>query len=150
VWRNVRSFEKNSLKKIQKMPKGFFRDSGILHHLLKLTELDTLLIHPMAGYSFESFIIEEIIRGFQSTLTSGMDYFFYRTKDKSEVDLVIEGSFGLLPIEIKLGHTIDQRKLTGLKNFMADTNSRLGIVVNNADRAEYLTDTIIQIPAGYW
>jgi hypothetical protein len=150
VWRNVRSFEKNSLKKIQKMPKGFFRDSGILHHLLKLTELDTLLIHPMAGYSFESFIIEEIIRGFQSTLTSGMDYYFYRTKDKSEVDLVIEGSFGLLPIEIKLGHTIDQRKLTGLKNFMADTNSRLGIVVNNADRAEYLTDTIIQIPAGYW
>ncbi|WP_462326120.1 ATP-binding protein [Desulfoplanes sp.] len=150
VWRNLRSFEKNSLKKIQKMPKGFFRDSGILHHLLKLTETDKLLVHPAAGPSFESFMIEEVIRGFQSTLTSGLDHYFYRTKDKSEVDLVIEGHFGLLPIEIKLGHKIDHRKLAGLKNFMTDTKAPLGIVINTADKAEYLTDDIIQIPAGYW
>jgi hypothetical protein len=150
VWRNLRSFEKNSLKKIQKMPKGFFRDSGILHHLLKLTNTDTLLIHPAAGPSFESFMIEEVIRGFQSTLTPGLDFYFYRTKDKSEVDLVIEGPCGLLPIEIKLGHKIDHRKLAGLKHFMADTKAPLGIVINTADKAEYLTDNILQIPAGYW
>ena len=43
------------------MPKGFFRDQGILHHLLKLDDLDRLLVHPAAGASFESFVIEEII-----------------------------------------------------------------------------------------
>ena len=65
VWRNLRSYEKNSLKTVQKMPKGFFRDQGILHHLLKLDDIDRLLVHPEAGVSFESFVIEEIIRGFQ-------------------------------------------------------------------------------------
>lgn len=50
IWRNLRSFEKNSLKKAQKMSKGFFRDQGILHHLLKIDELDRLLIYPLPGH----------------------------------------------------------------------------------------------------
>jgi predicted AAA+ superfamily ATPase len=103
VWRNLRSYEKNTLKKVQKMPKGFFRDQGILHHLLKLDDIDRLLVHPSAGTSFEAFVIEEIIRGFQCTLKSGIDFHFYRTKDKSEIDLIIDAPFGIIPIEIKLG-----------------------------------------------
>jgi len=150
VWRNLPSFEKNSLKQVQKMPKGFFRDSGILHHLLKLTDVDSLLIHPSAGASFESFMIEEILRGFQSTMAVGMDYYFYRTRGKAEVDLIVEGPRGSIPIEIKLGTKIDPRKLVGLKQFVKDTEAPLGIVVNNARRAEFLSDTILQIPACYW
>jgi len=106
IWRNLRSYEKNKLKKVQKMPKGFFRDQGILHHLLKINSLDNLLIHPVAGFSFESFVAEEIIRGFQCTLTAGIDFHFYRTRDKSEIDLIIDAPFGVIPIEIKLGHKI--------------------------------------------
>jgi uncharacterized protein len=150
IWRNLASFEKNSLKKVQKMPRGFFRDQGILHHLLKINDIDDLLVHPAVGGSFEAFVIEEIIRGFQCTLVSGLDFYYYRTKDRSEVDLIVEGPFGLLPIEIKLGHSINPRRLSGLKNFMADTGARLGILVNNAQKVEYLADNIIQVPAGYW
>ena len=100
IWRNLKSYEKNRLKKVQKMPKGFFRDQGLLHHLLKINSLDTLLIHPVAGASFESFVIEEIIRAFQCTLTFGIDFHFYRTRDKSEIDLIIDAPFGVIPIEI--------------------------------------------------
>ncbi len=83
IWRNLRSFEKNRLKKIQKMPKGFFRDQGIFHHLLKVDETDRLLIHPSAGTSFESFVIEEIIRGFQTTLKPGIDFKFLSNPGQS-------------------------------------------------------------------
>lgn len=147
VWRNLRSYEKNKLKKVQKMPKGFFRDQGILHHLLKIKDIDNMLIHPTAGSSFEAFVIEEIIRGFQCILKAGIDFHFYRTKDKSEIDLIIEAPFGIIPIEIKLGHKVDQRMLTALKNFIRDTQAKLGILINNSDRIEFLTDQIIQIPA---
>lgn len=149
IWRNLRSYEKNSLKKVQKMPKGFFRDPGMLHYLLKIFDVDTLLLHPAAGGSFEAFVIEEMIRGFQCTLTPGMDYYFYRTVDKSEVDLVIDGPFGLIPVEVKLGHKITKRMLTGLNNFLNDTGAKFGILVNNAERVEMLTDHIIQVPAIY-
>lgn len=150
IWRNIRSFEKNSLKKVQKMPKGYFRDSGILHRLLKIDTVDNLLIHPTAGTSFEAFMIEEIIRGLQCTMATAIDYYYYRSRDRSEIDLIIDASFGLIPIEIKLGHKINQRMLTPLRIFMEDTHAELGILINNADKIEQLTDRIIQIPARYF
>lgn len=149
IWRNLRSYEHNTLKKVQKMPRGFFRDQGILHHLLKIDDVDRLLLHPNAVSSFESFVIEEVIRGFQCTMKAGIDFHFYRTIDKSEVDLIVSGTFGVIPIEIKLGYKVNQRMLTSLKNFISDTRARFGILVNNAERIEFLSDTIIQIPARY-
>ena len=149
IWRNLRSFEKNSLKKVQKMPKGFFRDQGILHYLLKLEEIDQLLVHPAAGTSFESFVIEEIIRGFQCTPKSGIEFNFYRTKDRSEIDLIIDGSFGYIPVEIKLGTKVNQRMLGPLKTFLKDTDAPIGILVNNGVKIEMLADNIIQLPAIY-
>ena len=149
IWRNLRSYEHNSLKTVQKKPRGFFRDQGILHHLLKIDDIDRLLLHPTAGFSFEAFVIEEVIRGFQCTMKAGIDFNFYRTKDKSEIDLIVSGPFGVIPIEIKLGYKVNQRMLTSLKNFISDTGTRFGILVNNAERIEFLSDTIIQIPARY-
>ncbi|MCF6178671.1 MAG: DUF4143 domain-containing protein, partial [Geopsychrobacter sp.] len=149
IWRNLRSFEKNSLKKVQKMPKGFFRDQGVLHHLLKIDELDPLLVHPVAGASFESFVIEEVIRGLQCTLQAGIDFNFYRTRDRSEIDLIIDGPFGVIPLEVKLGTRVTQRMLGPLKTFLAETNARYGILVNNSEKIELLADNIVQLPAAY-
>ncbi|MCF6301131.1 MAG: ATP-binding protein [Proteobacteria bacterium] len=150
IWRNLTSFEKNPLKTVQKMPKGYYRDSGILHHLLKLNAVDDLLIHPIAGSSFESFMIEEIIRGLGCILESNMDFSFYRTRDKAEIDLIIDGSFGIIPIEIKLGSTVNQSMLKSLKIFIEDTQTKFGILINNAARIEIVADKIIQIPAHYF
>ena len=40
LWRNVQPYTNNPLKKVQKSDKGFFRDTGVVHHLLKINELD--------------------------------------------------------------------------------------------------------------
>jgi len=69
--------------------KGFFRDQCLLHYLLKINDLDQLLIHPVAGFSFESFVIEEIIRGLQATMSTWLPFSYYRTIDKSEVDFFV-------------------------------------------------------------
>jgi predicted AAA+ superfamily ATPase len=149
LWRNLEPFTNNLLKKVQKSNKGFFRDSGILHHLLKINELDQLQVHPVAGFSFESFVAEELIRGFQSTMATQLEFSYYRTIDKSEVDFVIDGGFGVVPIEIKLNSVIKQRSLRGLNNFIDDTHCPYGIVINRGKRIELLTDKIIQIPVQY-
>jgi predicted AAA+ superfamily ATPase len=149
LWRNLAPFTKNSLKKVQKSKKGFFRDQGLLHYFLKINDLDSLLIHPVAGFSFESFVIEEIIRGLQTTMTTELEFYYYRTIDKSEVDLVIDGRFGLIPIEIKLNSTVNQAALRGLKNFLNDTNAKYAILINRGKRIELLADNIIQIPVNY-
>lgn len=149
IWRNLPPFEKNSLKKVQKSNRGFFRDSGVLHSLLKINSLDELLVHFVAGSSFESFVIEEIIRGLKATMETGLDFNYYRTIDKSEIDLIIDGPNGYIPIEVKLGSSVSQKSLKGLKNFLEDTNSSYGILINNGKRIERLADNIVQIPVGY-
>jgi hypothetical protein len=149
IWRNLQPYIKNPLKKVQKSNKGFFRDQGLLHYYLKINELDQLLLHPVAGVSFESFVIEEIIRGLQSTMATQLDFNYYRTIDKSEVDLIIEGTFGTIPVEVKLSSTVKRQSLYGLENFISDMGCKYGILINRAKRVELLTDKIIQIPVHY-
>jgi hypothetical protein len=149
LWRNLPPYTKNPLKKVQKAKKGFFRDQGILHYLLKITGLDSLLLHPVAGFSFESFVIEEIIRGFQSTMATQMEFSYYRTIDKSEIDLVIEGNQGVIPVEIKLASSFKRLTLRGMENFLIDTGASYGILINRGKRVELLTEKIIQIPVNY-
>ena len=149
IWRNVQPFTNNPLKKIQKSDKGFFRDTGVVHHLLKVNDLDQLLVHPVAGFSFESFVTEELIRGFQATMATQLEFSYYRTVDKSEVDFVIEGAFGILPVEIKLGSVVKRQALKGLENFIADVKCPYGIVVNRGKRVEFLSEKIVQIPVHY-
>jgi len=149
LWRNLPPYTKNRFKKVQKAKKGFFRDQGLLHYFLRITDLDRLLLHPVAGFSFESFVIEELIRGFQATMATQLDFTYYRTVDKSEVDLVIEGNFGVVPVEIKLNSAVKRISLRGLENFLTDTDAHYGILINRGKRVEQLTNKIIQIPVNY-
>jgi uncharacterized protein len=99
-WRRIESFFRNSMRRVVKMPKGFFRDSGVVNFLLFLSSIRLLRASPMVGWLWEAAIIEELLKGLE---LSRVRYspFFYRTSDGREVDLVLEGAFGLLPIEIK-------------------------------------------------
>ena len=79
-----------------------------------------------------------------------IDYSYYRTIDKSEIDLIIDGPFGIVPVEIKLGSSTPKKNLWGLENLIQDLNLKYGLVVNNAQKIELLTDKIIQIPINYF
>ena len=149
LWRNLEPYTRNPLKKVQKANKGFFRDQGLLHYFLKINDLDQLLIHPVADFSFESYVIEEIIRGLQTTMATQLSFSYYRTIDKSEVDFVVESSSAVLPFEVKLNSVVNRKSLRGLELFMKDLNCAYGIVINRGKRVELLTDKIVQIPVQY-
>ncbi|MBL8029556.1 MAG: ATP-binding protein, partial [Fibrobacteres bacterium] len=63
IWRTIPSYEKHAIKRIVKHPKGYLRDSGLCHHFLHLRDWETLKSHPKMGASWESMVIEEILRG---------------------------------------------------------------------------------------
>jgi len=50
---------------------------------------------------------------------------------------------------IKLNSIVNRTALRGLKNFIADTKTNYGILINKGKRIELLTDKIIQIPVNY-
>jgi len=148
LWRNIPSYTKDSVKRIIKHPKGYFRDSGLLHFLMRISDLDTLLAHPQMGNSWEGMVIEELIRGLHS-LGTGFDYYYYRTSGGAEIDLVLEGDFGLIPVEIKYSQTVRKRQLGSLKTFIEEKKCPYGLVINNDEYPRLYDKNIAAIPFTY-
>lgn len=101
--RRLQPYHTNVGKRLVKSPKTYIRDSGLAHALLGIETLDELLGHPVAGASWEGFVIENLLAVAPSrTLAS-----FYRTTGGAEIDLVLElgGKHGVWAIEIKRGLT---------------------------------------------
>ncbi|MCK5666708.1 MAG: ATP-binding protein, partial [Thiotrichaceae bacterium] len=147
LWRRLPSYENNKTKSIVKMPKGHFRDTGLLHYLLNINDREQLIRSPIVGQSFESYVIEEILKGLESSLIPKWEYYYYRTRNGAEIDLILEGSFGLMPIEIKSGSSTRVKQLTALSQFIKDQELPMGIVINNSDTIKLLTNNIVQVPA---
>jgi len=147
VWRNIPSYEKSHSKSVVKMPKGNFRDSGLTNFLQGVSTRDQLLTYPHVGAAFEAFVFEEIVKGIQATEVVNWNYYYFRTKNGAEIDVILNGPFGTLPIEIKFGTTIQPRQLTAMKNFVHANNLPLGLIVNNSDEVQLIADRIVQLPA---
>lgn len=148
-WRHLPSFEKDIVKSVIKMPKGYIRDSGILHYLLKIHSIEDLYNHPAIGQSFESFVIEEIIKGLSATLVTNWQAYYYRTRGGAEIDLILDGPFGVLPIEIKYGSKVTGKQLKTLTDFVKEHHLPYGLLINQADQPEWLNDFVFQLPVNY-
>jgi hypothetical protein len=72
-----------------------------------------LATHPQLGRSWEGMIIENLLRNFNN-LGIAFEAYHYRTRGVAEIDLILEGDFGLLPIEIKYSQQNDKRDLRSL------------------------------------
>ena len=145
LWRNIPAFTPQSLKRLVKHPKGYLRDSGILHYLLRTTSLDQLLTHPQMGRSWESMVTEQILRQFDM-IGEKVEPSYWRTCAGAEVDLVLQGRFGLVPIEIKHTQSLRAKELQGLRNFMDEFKSPYGLVIHNDTRITRIDKDILGIP----
>lgn len=149
LWRHIPAWDRSAAKQLVKHPKGFLRDNGLLHRLLRIQDIAMLSTHPVIGRSWEGMVVETLLRGFEN---AGIDVnpFHYRTRGGAEIDLILEGQFGnahLLPIEIKLTQQSDKRALRSLSEFMLAHDCPLGLVINNDERPRWLNERILAIPA---
>ena len=72
-------------KRLVKAPKIYFRDTGLLHTLLGLRDLEQVMAHPQLGFSWEGFALEEVL----GRLRADRDAFFYKTHGGAELDLFL-------------------------------------------------------------
>ncbi|MDX2286485.1 MAG: ATP-binding protein [Bacteroidia bacterium] len=79
-------------KRLVKSPKLYIRDSGLLHYLLHIRDLDQLQGNPRIGASWEGYAIEQIRR----TMAGKARLYYYRTQSGAEMDLVLENAAGSL------------------------------------------------------
>jgi predicted AAA+ superfamily ATPase len=145
IWRMVPAFSRDVVKRVVKHPRGYLRDSGLLHALLRIPDTDALLSHPQMGASWEGMVVEEILRQL-SALGVAHEYSYYRTGAGAEVDLVLEGNFGRVAIEIKHTSSVGGRDLRGLRDFVTEQKARVGVVINNDALPRRYEEDLIGLP----
>ncbi len=121
--RKLMPYYANIGKQLVKSPKIYFCDTGLLHHLSDIISPKQLLVHPVIGFSWESYVIEQICQLLPGTIHP----YFYRTHDGSELDLVlVKGIKIIATIEIKWssapkisrGHTESIKSLNCKQNYL--------------------------------
>ncbi len=105
----LQPYYNNITKRAIKTPKLYFLDTGLAAYLTKWNTPDVLKNGAMAGAFFENFVLSEIVKSYYNNGVSELPLYFYRDKDMNEIDLLIEESGILHPIEIKK-HADPQKK----------------------------------------
>jgi len=109
----------------------------------------TCLYSTGAGSAFEGFIIEEIIQGLRAVEAAPWAFSFYRTRGGAEVDLILTSPTGIhIPVEINFGVSVRREQLKSLTKIIESEQCPYGIVINNSDDVQLLTENIIQLPTG--
>lgn len=95
--RRLQPYLVNVGKRLVKSPKVYLRDSGVMHALLGIATVQDLQGHPVAGASWEGFVVEQVA----AQLPPDAQLSFYRTAAGTELDLVIEHRSRKIGVEIK-------------------------------------------------
>jgi predicted AAA+ superfamily ATPase len=82
--RRIPAWQATVSKRQVKAPKVFFRDSGLLHSLLAISDSDRLFSHPIVAASWEGFALEQILR-----ILRPREYFHWSTYQGAKIDLVL-------------------------------------------------------------
>jgi len=101
----LQPYYKNFGKRIIKSPKLYFLDTDLAAYLVGIQTKEHLLNGPMGGALFETFVVTNFLKRF-SALDTNISLYYWKNIGGIEVDLLIEYSSKLIPIEIKLASTI--------------------------------------------
>lgn len=115
----------NVKKRLVKSPRVYVRDSGLAHALLRVADLNALLGHPVAGPSWEGFVIETIL----GAAPWGVLPSFYRTATGAEADLVLDLPGNLRPWVIEIKRSSSPRLSSGFAIARRDLNAERAFVV---------------------
>jgi predicted AAA+ superfamily ATPase len=131
----------NFNKRLVKMPKLYFYDTGLAVALLGITQQSQLPEHPARGALFENFIIIELLK---NKLNEGRpaNLYFWRDNTGHEIDIISENDGQLFPIEIKSGKTITADYFNGLAFWQKITDQTRGSVIYGGHQSQKRSEGI--------
>lgn len=141
-------YSNNMLKRMVTKPKLYFYDCGLAAYLTKWSDSDTLMNGAMSGAILENFVVSEIVKSYQNCGREPFIY-YYRDKDTKEIDVLLEDSGKLYPMEIKKTAT-PQSQLTRVFRVIDKTGLErgTGAVLCTTDKLSAFDRDNLIVPIG--
>jgi len=109
----LQPFYNNLGKRLTQMPKLYFYDTGLCCSLLELETESHVNTHPLRGALFENLIILELLKArFNNGQRSNL--FYWRDRTGNEIDVLLDQSAQVVPIEIKTSATFTTDYVKGI------------------------------------
>ena len=145
----LRPYFQNLSKRQIKRPKLYFLDTGLVCYLTGWRTPGVALNGAMAGPLFENYILTEILKSYWHR---GQDpsIWFWRTKDRKEVNILLDEDGIIFPVEIKLTMRPQQKmikNISSLKRLVSNVGK--GAIICLAEQRYPLTRDVDITPAGY-
>ena len=137
--RVLQPWYENLGKRLVKSPKIYFRDSGLLHHLLGISDMAGLQTHPRYGASWEGFALEQTL-----AVHGGHNAYFYGTQAGAELDLMLLRKDKLWGFEFKCSETPTTTK--SMRVALGDLKLEHLYVVHPGDKCWSLDERITALP----
>lgn len=143
----LKGFHANLRKRLVKMPKIHFYDTGLVCWLLGIRSPEQLRTHPLRGAIFESWVVSEFVKHQTNRRETTRALSFYRDQNGAEVDLIIETPSHLQLIEAKSTATASSNLLTNLnrvrKHFNETSYQCSAMVIYGGDESQCRKDAHI-------
>ncbi len=141
----LRPYHKNFKKRLVKMPKLYFYDTGLASYLLDIQGSSQLETHYGRGALFESFVISEFQKE-QFNQGQAPNCYFWRDKHGHEVDCLIDRGGSIRPVEIKSGRTVNSEFFGPVKYWQKLSGSKVTSAVIYGGDTYQLRDGIELFP----
>jgi predicted AAA+ superfamily ATPase len=131
----LQPYHKNFNKRLVKMPKLYFYDTGLAAALLSIENSQQLELNSYRGVLFENFVVLDLLkRRYNEAKASNL--FFWRDSAGNELDILIDHSEQLIPVEVKSGQTVTPAFFKGLNYWQKITGSEGGYVIYTGNQLE--------------
>ncbi len=144
----VQPYHQSFNKRIVKMSKLYFYDTGLVAALLGIEHEKQLDVNVYRGALFENLIILELLKARYNRGNLNPLY-FWRDSQGHEIDLLFENDSELVPVEIKSGQTITPDYFKGieyLQKLTKATPGNRGFVVYAGSAIQHRSQDITVLP----
>ncbi len=114
----LRPYHRNFGKRLVKMPKLYFLDTGLAAYLTGIRDADSLATHALRGALFETLVVAEWVKR-EFNAGRPAELYFWRDSAGHEVDLLVTQDGQFLPVEIKSGVTFSGDWAAALRKLSA-------------------------------
>lgn len=114
-WIELFPYHGNAIKRLSENRKGYFKDTGLACHLMRIHSSEALVTSLKMGSIFETWAVNYIQQ--QMILTSTANMYHWRTHGGAEVDLILERDGKFYPIEIKCKSRPTKADCSGIQAF---------------------------------
>lgn len=139
--RRLQPFHASIRKRLVKSPKVYWRDTGLLHSLQGVKSSDDLIVQPWVGFSWEGFVIEQILICLEAQGTHYEAYFF-RTNEGHELDLLLILDGKKWGFEIKLSSSAGRDEFDRLNKAAEMVGADRKLLISRTRREIEGTDVV--------